>query len=119
MTFATGYAIYNAAQDVINQLKERAAKTWNVSPEEVVFQQGVMSCTSNGHESIDLRGLAAKFAQTGGPVIGRAQVNPTGVGPSFATHLVDVEVDPETGKVDILPLYRLPGCRKSRAPKLR
>ncbi len=102
VTFATGYAIYNAAQDVINQLKERAAKTWNVSPEEVVFQQGVMSCTSNGHESIDLRGLAAKFAQTGGPVIGRAQVNPTGVGPSFATHLVDVEVDPETGKVDIL-----------------
>jgi len=87
---------------VITQLKERAAKTWNVSPEEVVFQQGVMSCTSNGHESIDLKGVAAKFAQTGGPVVGRAQVNPTGVGPSFATHLVDVEVDPETGKVDIL-----------------
>jgi xanthine dehydrogenase molybdenum-binding subunit len=102
VTFATGYAIYNAAQDVITQLKERAAKTWNVSPEEVVFQQGVMSCTSNGHESIDLKGVAAKFAQTGGPVVGRAQVNPTGVGPSFATHLVDVEVDPETGKVDIL-----------------
>ncbi len=102
VTFATGYAVYEAAQDVVNQLKERAAKTWNVKPEEVVFQQGVVSCTSNGHESMDLKGLAAKLAQTGGPMIGRAQVNPKGVGPVFATHLVDVEVDPETGKVDIL-----------------
>ena len=30
------------------------------------------------------------------------QVNPRGVGPAFATHVVDVAVDPETGKVDIL-----------------
>jgi xanthine dehydrogenase molybdenum-binding subunit len=27
---------------------------------------------------------------------------PTGAGPGFATHIVDVEVDPETGKVTIL-----------------
>jgi CO/xanthine dehydrogenase Mo-binding subunit len=29
-------------------------------------------------------------------------MNPRGVGPAFTTHVVDVEVDPETGKVDIL-----------------
>ena len=30
-------------------------------------------------------------------------VRPSGLGPSVACHIVDVEVDPETGKVDILP----------------
>lgn len=102
VTFATGTAVYEAAQDVVNQLKARAAKSWKVDVKDVVFQDGVVSCTSNGHESMNLKELAKKFPQTGGPVSGRAQVNPRGVGPAFATHVVDVEVDPETGKVDIL-----------------
>ena len=34
--------------------------------------------------------------------MGRASVRPRGVGPAFAAHVVDVEVDSETGKVDIL-----------------
>jgi xanthine dehydrogenase molybdenum-binding subunit len=29
-------------------------------------------------------------------------VNPTGSGGAFATHIADVEVDPETGKVDVI-----------------
>ena len=29
-------------------------------------------------------------------------MRPAGVGPAFATHIVDVAVDPETGKVSIL-----------------
>ena len=32
----------------------------------------------------------------------RADAAPTTSGPAFATHVVDVEVDPETGKVEIL-----------------
>ena len=39
---------------------------------------------------------------TGGPIVGRATVNPAGVGNAFAVHIVDVDVDKETGKVDIL-----------------
>ena len=35
-------------------------------------------------------------------VQGRADVQPTTIGPSFAAHIVDLEVDTETGKVDIL-----------------
>ena len=40
--------------------------------------------------------------RTGGPIIGRASVNARGVGPAFAATCVDVEVDPDTGKVQIL-----------------
>ena len=102
VTFATGYAVYEAAQDAVNQLKQRAATLWKAKPEEVIFQDGVVSRTTNGQESLTLKELAAKFPRAGGPVGGRASVNPRGVGPAFATHVVDVAVDPETGKVDIL-----------------
>ncbi|MGE4091577.1 MAG: xanthine dehydrogenase family protein molybdopterin-binding subunit [Candidatus Binatia bacterium] len=102
VTFATGYAVYEAAQDAVNQLKQRAATIWKAKPEEVVFQDGVVSHTTNGQESMTLKELAARLPRAGGPVGGRASVNPRGVGPAFATHVVDVAVDPETGKVDIL-----------------
>ena len=102
VTFATGYAVYEAAQDAVRLLKERAAKLWKVTPEDVVYQDGVASCLTNGQESLALKELAAKLARAGGPVTGRASVNPRGVGAAFATHIVDVEVDPETGKTQIL-----------------
>jgi CO/xanthine dehydrogenase Mo-binding subunit len=49
-----------------------------------------------------LKELAARLDDTGSPVMVSVSVTPGGVGPTFATHIVDVEVDPETGKVDIL-----------------
>ena len=39
--------------------------------------------------------------ETGGPVVGRACVNPGGSTGSYSANIIDVEVDPETGKVDI------------------
>jgi xanthine dehydrogenase molybdenum-binding subunit len=46
--------------------------------------------------------LAARLDETGGPVTASVSVADNREGPTFATHIVDVEVDPETGKVDIL-----------------
>ena len=39
---------------------------------------------------------------TGGPIVGSAGVDPKGVGGAFGVHIADVEVDPETGKIQIL-----------------
>ncbi|MBM4256160.1 MAG: xanthine dehydrogenase family protein molybdopterin-binding subunit [Deltaproteobacteria bacterium] len=99
VTFATGYAVYEAAQEAVKLLKERAAVLWKTKPEEVSYQDGVASF---GQESMPLKQLAGRLARAGGPVTGSASVNPRGIGPAFATHIVDVEVDPETGKVDVL-----------------
>ena len=45
----------------------------------------------------------AKIAgKTGGPIGGYGRINAQGAGPSLGTHLVDLEVDPETGRVTIL-----------------
>jgi CO/xanthine dehydrogenase Mo-binding subunit len=99
VTFATGWAAYECALDIRRQLVERAAKIWEVPAEEVTYEDGAVVC---GEKRMGFRELAGKLNTTGAPVIGRASVAPKGVGPSFSVHIVDVEVDPETGKTDIL-----------------
>ena len=40
VAFATGLAAYQAAHDVVRQLKERAAKVWEIGPEDVDWLDG-------------------------------------------------------------------------------
>ncbi len=98
-TFATGWAAWEAAQDVIRQMKARAALLWETEPDAVSFERGVFRA---GDRALSFQELAARLEETGGPVIGRGTVNPSSAGGSFAGAIVDVEVDPETGKVSIL-----------------
>jgi CO/xanthine dehydrogenase Mo-binding subunit len=98
-TFATGWAAYEAAGDVVRQMKERAAMLWGVDAATVDYQQGVFR---SGENAASFKELAARLSETGGAVVGRAAVSPRGAGGSFAGNIVDVEVDPETGKVSIL-----------------
>ncbi len=102
VTFATGMAVFQAAEDAMRQLKERAAKLWECKPEEVEFRAGKFFAKGNPGAPITIKELANRLPRTGGPVSGRATVNARGVGPAFATTCIDVEVDLDTGKVEIL-----------------
>jgi xanthine dehydrogenase molybdenum-binding subunit len=102
VTLATGLAVYEAAHDAVRQMKERAARLWKMAPEEIDYSDGRVVSRNNGVDPLTLRELAKKFVRTGGPVSGRASVNAHGVGPAFAGMLVDIEVDPETGKIQVL-----------------
>ena len=102
VTFATGMAVYEAAQDAVRQLRERAAKIWERKADEVDFQNGKAIAKNNGVPPMTVKDIAAKFPRTGGPITGRATVSARGVGPGFATCCIDVEVDPETARVQIL-----------------
>ncbi len=102
VTFATGWAAYEAGQDIKRQMIARAAGIWEVPAEDVVYEGGVLSCKSDAGKRMTFAELAARLHATGGTIIGRASVDPPGVGGGFGTHVVDVAVDPETGKVSIL-----------------
>ena len=105
IALATGMAVYEAAHDALTQLRGRAAKLWEKSPDEVAFANGVFKAAGNGVPPLTLKQLATRLARTGGPVTGRATLNAGAVGAvgnAFATVCVDVEVDPDTGKVRIL-----------------
>jgi CO/xanthine dehydrogenase Mo-binding subunit len=102
VTFATGWAAYEAAQDIKRQLTARAAQIWEVRPEDVNYENGVLTCKTDPAKRFTFKELAGKLHATGGTVVGRASVDPPGAGGAFATHIVDLEVDPDTGKVTIL-----------------
>ena len=112
-TFATGWAAHEAAQDVVRQMKERAALTWGVEAGAVEFRDGVFS---SGKHSIGFQELAAKLSDTGGPLVGRATVKPKGVGGSFSGVIVDVQIDPETGKTDVLRFTSVQDAGKAIHP---
>jgi xanthine dehydrogenase molybdenum-binding subunit len=101
-TLASGQAVYEAAHDALRQLKARAAILWEKKPEDVEFADGTFRADGEGIEPMSVAQLARKLARTGGPVAGRASVNARNVGPGFAVTVVDVEVDPDTGKVRLL-----------------
>jgi xanthine dehydrogenase molybdenum-binding subunit len=103
VTLATGLAVYQAAHEVIAQLKERAARVWQIKPDDVEYAGGRLISRNNGVPPMTLKELAASFVHNGGPVSGRASVNAgPQVAPAFAGCVVDLEVDPETGKVEVL-----------------
>ena len=105
VTFSSGIAAVEAARKVIEQLKARAAKTWGIEPDAVEWEDGVAKpagANAGEFEPLSLAQLAATSSKTGGPIVGTAELNAQGAGPSFATHLVDVEVDPGTGRVQIV-----------------
>ena len=150
--FATGYAAYEAANDVKRQMIERAAQIWEMEPASVELEHGVFvhRGTQETREELatpetkaafaqyvspeqrtafDRRGpdsepelkmtfkeLAGQLGSTGGPVLGRGSVNPRGVGGSFAGNIVDLEIDPETGKATILRFTAVQDAGKAVHP---
>jgi len=115
-TFKSGWACYEAATDIKQQLIQRAARIWDVSPDDVEYTDGVASHKSDSELKLTFQQLAGRLIGTGGPVVGRGNVNPAGVGNSFAVHIVDVEVDPETGKVAVLRYTALQDVGKAIHP---
>ena len=102
VTFKTGWAAYTAAQEIKRQMCERAAKTWNVPVEQVTYADGMVRDTMDPERCLTFKQIAARQVATGGPIVASTGVNPPGAGASMGTHIVDVEVDPETGKITIL-----------------
>ena len=100
-TFATGWAAYEAAQSVKQQMIERAASIWDVDADSVEMDKGVIRSKSDPELSTTFKELAGQLGRSGGGISGTASVSPTGVGGSFAGNIVDLEVDPETGKTDV------------------
>lgn len=104
-TFSSGMATIFAARDAIGVMKERAAKMLDVPLEAIEWENG--SAMAVGKEygnlpKLSLKEIAAKSGNTGGPIAGHNEVTADGAGMGFASHIVDVEVDQETGLTKIL-----------------
>ena len=97
----TGRAAIEAAEMVKGELAARAATMWEVSPSDIVFEAGVFINTKSD-ERIAFKDLAAQQMALGGTISVSATAKGRKAAPAFAGHVADVEVDPETGKVQVL-----------------
>ena len=116
VTFKTGWAAHEAAHHLKDQMAERAARIWEVSPDGVELDNGVFRSKVDPELKMTFRELAGMLNDTGGPIMGRAAVSPTSVGSAYAGNIVDVEVDPDTGKVEILRFTAVQDAGKAIHP---
>lgn len=98
-TFATGWAVYELGKSILETMTRRAAEMWEVEPTQVTYANGLFA--ANGSR-MTFKELAAALEESGEAVVASAAVSPNTWGAGFSLHIADVEVDPETGKVDIL-----------------
>jgi CO/xanthine dehydrogenase Mo-binding subunit len=104
-TFSSGMATIFAARQAIEVLRARAATTWGIPVEDVVWDSGHAKATGKKHaklKALSLAEIAAASPKTGGPIAGHNESVPDNAGVSFASHICDVEVDPETGATRVI-----------------
>ncbi len=104
-TLANGVTTREAANSAIAEMCRRAAKIWEIPEDAVKWENGhaVPAGDNAGKfEPMSMAEIARMAGKTGGPIAGHAHINVQGAGPSFGTHIVDVGVDKETGRVEIL-----------------
>ena len=99
--FDTGYAAVKAAEEINRLMAQRAALIFEVDEGDITVEGGQFVCPST-EDKISFKDLSARLMRTGGPVTCSVSTVSPGIGPVIAGNLVDVEVDPETGKVDVL-----------------
>lgn len=103
VTFAVGMAVTQAATEMVASLKQRAAIIWDIPVVDIRWQDGcAVGSKQGGDMYLSLAELAAQAGKTGGPIAAHVSINAQGAGPGFGTHICDVEVDPDTGRVTVL-----------------
>ena len=98
-TYATGLAAHELGKKIQAQMAAVAADFWEVDASQVVVDGE--SYSANG-ERLTFSEIAKIMGDGGRPVAASASVNAVTYGGAAAVHIVDVEVDAETGKVTIL-----------------
>jgi CO/xanthine dehydrogenase Mo-binding subunit len=104
VTFATGMAVTQAAEKVVEDLKKRASMIWEIPADAVEWKDGMAfpaGSNAGAFEPLDLAAIALKAGRTGGPINAEVSVNAQGAGAGFGAHICDVTVDRETGHVAI------------------
>jgi carbon-monoxide dehydrogenase large subunit len=139
ITWSTGNAVKAAAEDARRQILEIVAENWGEDPEDLDIKDGVVF-SYRSEEEQPLAGMVVYGLPNedfegwkGGPIVGQGKFMPTyvtnldfetGQGTRAVVHYtvgaqaVDLEVDTETGQVDILRIASVYDVGKAINPDL-
>jgi CO/xanthine dehydrogenase Mo-binding subunit len=118
-TFSSSMATISSARNAIAVMKQRAALNWDISVEDVYWEDGHAKAAGSKYGNLaplSVKDIAGDSGNTGGPIAGHSELVADGAGVSFATHICDVEVDPETGKTRIIRYTVLQDAGKAVHP---
>ena len=107
-----GSSVHLAAAEVADLAKQLAGEHLEASPLDLVLADGMVSVAGQPGAEVSLAELAVSMRGTAAKPLPGSRVNPGLAadaafqlpGPSFAfgTHIAEVEVDPDTGLVDVV-----------------
>jgi carbon-monoxide dehydrogenase large subunit len=139
ITWSTGNAVKTAAEDARRQILEVVAAHWGENPSDLDIKNG-MVVSYRSEEEMPLQGLVVyglpndRFeGWKGGPIVGQGRFMPTyvtnldfetGQGTRAVVHYtvgaqaVDLEVDTETGEVEVLKIASVYDVGKAINPDL-
>jgi xanthine dehydrogenase molybdenum-binding subunit len=106
VTYVTSKAILSASANLLEQLKIRVAGILEASPQDIVYERKRFWVQGSPERGMTLADIAQRTIRSGGAVLGSGSASETfntvALAPNAAAHVVDVEVDRDTGQVTIL-----------------
>ncbi|MEE9202646.1 MAG: xanthine dehydrogenase family protein molybdopterin-binding subunit [Dehalococcoidia bacterium] len=102
ITYTMSAAVHRACMNMLEQLRERAAAELEVDAGELEYEAGTFRSRTSPEKQLSLADLGRQSLRRGGPVTATGTTTRLQSAPAFAAHVVDVEVDPETGQVKVL-----------------
>ena len=114
-TFITGNAVKNACTNAMGELKRTASEFLNVPQEELIFRHREIYSSKDASKKMTYPELMGAMGKNGRLAVGAGYYNPktTYLNPadmsgvpyevySYATCIIEVEVDTDTGEVQLL-----------------
>ena len=118
-TFITGNAVKNACTNAMGELKRTASEFLNVPQEELIFRHREIYSSKDASKKMTYPELMGAMGKNGRLAVGAGYYNPktTYLNPadmsgvpyevySYATCIIEVEVDTDTGEVQLLVRFR-------------
>lgn len=118
-TYVTGMAVVKAAEDLKKQIIVAGAKMLNILPDSIEFDGKVIK-EVDGEKMITLDKLAQVLVlgEEQNQLVGKATHGSEVSPPPFIAGFAEIEVDKETGKVDLLDYVAIVDCGTVINPKL-
>ena len=132
-----GNAVIEAAADCLRQIRDVAGKALDADPADIVCENGEVFARERPDKRIPYSRLSLGYTfpngnSIGGPVIGRGRFIATGLTHldpetgqglpaqywTYGAHAVEVEIDTETGEIEILKIVTAIDAGKILNPKL-
>jgi carbon-monoxide dehydrogenase large subunit len=124
-TAVGGIAVYQAAQKVKEKARELASHLLEVDSEDLNFSEGKFGVKGVPRKGLTIQQIAQQSNQPGrlpkdmdASLAAESQFEPSNFTFPFGTHICAVEVEPQTGKIDLKKYVAVDDCGKVINPLL-